>query len=115
MKRRATGTLLVGVAVATAIALVGSAVAQGEATWRLEQPLPPAGARFKAPLGTPDDMQFLAPNEGLLSVEGNAVVPTGLFFWNGRGWHQLSTVCGGSGEASRIAWASPEEFWTITE
>ncbi len=115
MRRRATGTLLVGVAVATAIALVGSAVAQGEATWRLEQPPPPAGARFKAPLGTPDDMQFLAPNEGLLSVEGNAVVPTGLFFWNGRTWHQLSTVCGGSGEASRIAWASPEEFWTITE
>ncbi len=115
MRRGATGTLLVGVAVATAIALVSSAVAQGEATWRLEQPPPPAGARFKAPLGTPDDMQFFAPNEGLLSVEGNAVVPTGLFFWNGRTWHQLSTVCGGSGEASRIAWASPEEFWTITE
>ncbi|MFZ1154829.1 MAG: hypothetical protein WAN93_07995, partial [Solirubrobacteraceae bacterium] len=84
-------------------------------TWRLEQPAPPEGARFKAPLGTPDDMQFLAPNEGLLSVEGNAVVPTGLFFWNGRSWRQLSTVCGGSGEASRIAWAGPDEFWTITE
>jgi hypothetical protein len=101
--------------IATAIASVGPGIARGEATWRLEQPPPPAGARFKVPLGTPDDMQFLAPNEGLLSVEGNAVVPTGLFFWNGRTWHQLSTVCGGSGEASRIAWAGPDEFWTITE
>ncbi len=60
-------------------------------------------------------MEFYAPNEGLLSVEGNAVVANGLFFWNGRDWHQLSTVCGGSGEASRIAWAGPDEFWTITE
>jgi hypothetical protein len=108
-------SLAAGVLIAAAIASVGPGVAWGEATWRLEQPAPPAGARFTAPLGTPDDMEFLAPNEGLLSVEGNAVVPTGLFFWNGRTWHQLSTVCGGSGEASRIAWAGPDEFWTITE
>jgi hypothetical protein len=108
-------SLAAGVLIAAAIASVGPGVARGEATWRLEQPAPPAGARFKVPLGAPDDMQFLAPNEGLLSVEGNAAVPTGLFFWNGRAWHQLSTVCGGSGEVSRIAWAGPEEFWTITE
>jgi hypothetical protein len=108
-------SLAAGVLIAAAIASVGASVARGEATWRLEQPAPPAGARFKVPLGTPDDMQFLAPNEGLLSVEGNAAVPTGLFFWNGVAWHQLSTVCGGSGEVSRIAWAGPDEFWTITE
>ena len=112
----ATGTLLVGVAVAAALASVGAtAAARADATWRLEQPAPPAGATFKVPLGTPDDMEFYAPNEGLLSVEGNAVVPDGLFFWNGRVWSQLSTVCGGSGEASRIAWAGPDEFWVITE
>lgn len=108
-------SLAVGALIAAAIASVGPGIAQGEATWRLEQPSPPAGARFKAPLGTPDDMEFYAPNEGLLSVEGNAVVPTGLLFWNGRTWSRLATVCGGSGEASRIAWAGPEEFWTITE
>jgi hypothetical protein len=107
--------LAAGVLVATAIASVGPGIARGEATWRLEQPAPPAGSAYKVPLGTPDDMEFYAPNAGLLSVEGNAVVPTGLFFWNGRAWHQLSTVCGGSGEASRIAWASADEFWTITE
>jgi len=115
LRVRATGTLLAGVAVVVAVASAGAGIARGEATWRLEQPAPPAGVPFKVPLGTPDDMEFYAPNEGLLSVEGNAAVPTGLLFWNGRTWHQLSTVCGGSGEASRIAWAGPDEFWTITE
>jgi hypothetical protein len=107
--------LAAGALIAAAIVSVGAASARGEASWRLEQPAPPAGAAFKVPLGTPDDMQFYAPNEGLLSVQGNAVVAPGLFFYNGRDWHQLSTVCGGSGEASRIAWAGPDEFWTITE
>jgi hypothetical protein len=115
LRLRATGTLLAGVAVAAAIASAGPGVARGEATWRLEQPAPPAGAAFKAPLGIPDDMEFYAPNEGLLSVEGNATVPAGLFFWNGRDWHQLATVCGGAGEVSRIAWAGPDDFWVITE
>jgi hypothetical protein len=107
--------LAAGVLIAAAIASVGTASAHAEASWRLEQPAPPSGAAFKVPLGTPDDMEFYAPNEGLLSVEGNAVVAPGLLFWNGRDWHQLSTVCGGAGEASRIAWAGPDEFWTITE
>ncbi len=115
LRPRATVALPALVAVAAALVSAGAPAARAEATWRLEQPPPPPGARFKVPLGTPDDMQFLAPNEGLLSVEGNAAVPNGLLFWNGRSWHQLSTVCGGSGEVSRIAWAGPDEFWTITE
>jgi hypothetical protein len=110
LRRRAAGAL-----VAAAIALAGTGSAQAAGSWQLDQPAPPPGAAFKVPLGTPDDMEFYAPNEGLLSVQGNAVVAPGLFFWNGRDWHQLSTVCGGSGEASRIAWAGPDEFWTITE
>ncbi len=101
--------------IAAAIASAGAASARGEASWRLEQPPPPEGAPFKVALGHVDDMEFYAPNEGLLSVEGNATVSAGLFFYNGRSWHQLSTVCGGSGEVSRIAWAGPDEFWTITE
>lgn len=100
---------------AAAIASAGAASARGEASWRLEQPSPPEGAPFKVALGRVDDMEFYAPNEGLLSVEGNTTVPAGLYFYNGRGWHQLSTVCGGSGEISRIAWAGPDEFWVITE
>jgi hypothetical protein len=98
-----------------AVASAGAGIARGEATWRLEQPAPPAGAAFKVPLGTPDDMEFYAPNEGLLSVEGNAALSNGLLFWNGRAWHQLATVCGGAGESSRIAWAGPDDFWVITE
>lgn len=93
--------------------LPGRALAQ--ASWHLEQPAPPEGARFKVPLGRPDDIEFYAPNEGLLSVEGNAIVSPGLFFWNGRAWHELSTVCGGAGEVSRIAWAGPDEFWVLSE
>jgi hypothetical protein len=100
---------------ALALGLSAPGSARAEASWRLEQPPPPAGAAFKVPLGKPDDMEFYAPNEGLLSVEGNATIPDGLFFYNGRDWHQLATVCGGAGEASRIAWAGPDEFWVITE
>jgi hypothetical protein len=112
---RATGTLLAGVAVVAVLASAAPGIARGEATWRLEQPAPPAGTPYKVPFGVPDDMEFYAANEGLLSVEGNAVVSNGLLFWNGHAWHQLSTVCGGAGEASRIAWAGPDDFWVITE
>jgi hypothetical protein len=107
--------LAAGALVAAAIASAGTSIARAAGSWQLDQPPPPAGAAFKVPLGTPGDMEFYAANEGLLSVQGNAVVAPGLFFWNGRDWHQLSTVCGGAGEASRIAWAGPDEFWTITE
>ena len=90
-----------------------SAGAQG--IWRLEQPAPPQGAPFKVPLGTPGDLRFWAPNRGLLAVEGNSTIPRGLFYYNGQEWRQLSTVCGGPGDSTRIAWAGPREFWTITE
>lgn len=84
-------------------------------SWRLEQPAPPAGVPFKVPLGAPGDLQFWSPNRGLLAVEGNAVVPRGLLLWNGRSWRTLSTVCGGSSDTLRIAWAGPTEWWTISE
>ena len=103
---------------ATLLSALMAAVCAGGAladpTWKLEQPPPPPGASFSVPLGKPGDLQFLAPNYGLLAVEGNATVPPGLFFYDGAGWHQLSTVCGGPGRTSRIAIASPREFWTIT-
>lgn len=84
-------------------------------TWKLEQPPPPAGAPFKVPLGPPGDMQFWAPNRGLLAVEGNATIPRGLFVYDGAGWRQLATVCGGPGDSTRVAWAGPREFWTVTQ
>lgn len=107
--RVAAGICAVGAAIGPANALAAPA------TWRLEQPAPPAGAPFKVPLGAPGDLRFLGPNRGLLLVEGNATIATGAFFYDGVSWRQHTTVCGGSADSSRIAWAGPTEFWTITE
>jgi hypothetical protein len=102
------------------IAAVGLAGAPHGATadavpgWRLEQPPAPSGSPFVAPLGPPGDLAFMAPNRVLLAVQGNATVPPGLFAYDGQGWHQLSTVCGGAARNTRIAVAGPHEFWTLT-
>jgi hypothetical protein len=103
-------------AIAGTVALLAAvpAVAPAVPAWRLAQPDPPEGAPFKVALGAPADLQFWAPNRGLLAVEGNSVIPRGLFYWNGVRWRQLATVCGGSAQTMRIAWAGPDEFWTIS-
>lgn len=113
MTRKAT-LALVGVVVAVAASLPAVASA-ATPIWRLEQPPPPEGAPFKVPLGAPGDISFWAPNRGLLTVEGNDTIPRGVFSWNGESWHQLATVCGGSGDTARIAWAGPTEFWIVSE
>jgi hypothetical protein len=100
---------------ATAAAVIPTGAQAAEPTWRLEQPAPPPGVPFKVPLGAPGDLSFWAPNRGLLSVEGNDVIPRGLFSWDGVRWHQLATVCGGSGDTARIAWAGPTEFWVVSD
>lgn len=105
--------VLLAAAGTVAAIVAGSASAAG--TWRLEQPAPPAGAPFKVPLGTPGDLSFYAPDRGLLAVDGNATIARGLYFYDGGSWRRLSTVCGGGGDTTRIAWAGPDEFWTITE
>ena len=96
------------------MAAVCAGGAAAEPAWQLEQPPPPPGSSFAVPLGRPGDLQFLAPNHGLLAVSGNATVPTGLYFYDGVEWRQLSTVCGGPARTTRIAIAGPREFWTIT-
>lgn len=111
-RRRVTVALLV-LLVAVVLAAPASASAAAP-IWRLEQPPPPAGAPFKVALGAPGDLKFWSPSRGLLAVEGNAVIPAGLFTWNGASWRQLSVVCGGSASTTRIAWAGPAEFWVIS-
>ncbi len=111
---RAVTRTLATLALALLAALVAAVPASGQASWRLEQPDPPPGATFRIPLGAPGDLQFYAPNRGLLAIEGNAAVARGLYTWNGVRWSQLSTVCGGTADTTRIAWAGPSEFWTIT-
>jgi hypothetical protein len=90
----------------------------GGASWRLEQPTPPALTPEETltpiGLGKIGDIQFWAPNRGLLITAGNgSTIPAGVWAYNGRSWHELSTVCGGTD--GRIAWAGPEEFWTISD
>lgn len=103
-------------AVALAVAVASSpGIAAAAPIWRLEQPAPPPGAPFKVPLGAPGDLEFWAPNRGLLTVEGNGTMPRGIWSWNGRSWRQLATVCGGPADTARIAWSGPAEFWVVSE
>jgi hypothetical protein len=105
---------------ATALSVLAAVAAAAPAqaadpAWRLEQPPPPAGAPFKVPLGEPGDLKFWAPNRGLLTVAGNDTIPRGIFRYDGTGWRQLATVCGGPGDTARIAWADAREFWVVSE
>ncbi len=92
---------------------------EAPATWQLAQPPPPSspsGVTSQAPigLGRIGDIEFWAPNRGLLITEGSPpTIPAGLWAYNGREWHELATVCGATD--GRIAWAGPEEFWTISD
>jgi hypothetical protein len=96
-------------------ALFLAPAAGADPSWKLEQPPSPAGGPFAVALGKPSDMKFIAPNRGLLATEGNPpTVPPAIYAYDGTGWHQLATVCAGSAQTTRIAIASPREFWTIT-
>ncbi|MGC1851515.1 MAG: hypothetical protein WA687_03645, partial [Solirubrobacterales bacterium] len=114
MSRRATLARAV-LAVVVLVSLAPASAGAAEPIWRLEQPPPPPGVPFKVPLGAPGDLEFWAVNRGLLTVEGNDTIPRGIYSWNGQGWHQLATVCGGPGDTARIAWAGPTEFWVVSE
>jgi hypothetical protein len=89
-------------------------------SWQLAQPAPPpppvgvSGVGRPLGLGRVGDIKFWGPNRGLLITGGNLpAIPPGLWAYDGTGWHVLSTVCG-SGNG-RIAWAGPDEFWTISD
>jgi hypothetical protein len=88
-------------------------------TWRfapaLAPPPPPdvLPAPYPVPVGRVGQISFWAPNRGLIITGGSGPVPAGLYAYNGLSWHQLASVCGGS--EGRIAWAGPDEFWTISD
>lgn len=112
--RRGSTSVAIAVLAGLAAGLLPAGAARGQASWRLEHPPPPPGAVFRVPLGKPGDLQCWGRNRCLLTVEGNATVSQGIYVWNGQSWRLLSTVCGGPGETSRIAFAGPADFWTIT-
>jgi hypothetical protein len=91
--------------------------------WRFEAVLPPQQpgessaqheARFPVSLGRIGDIEFWAPNRGVLITAGNPpTIPPGVWAYNGTGWHELASECGASD--GRIAWAGPDEFWTVSD
>jgi hypothetical protein len=92
---------------------------EGGAEWRLERVLAPelpSGVRPTTPigLGALGDLEFWAPNRGLLITPGNgSTISPGLWAYNGIQWHELSAVCGATD--GRITWAGPDEFWTVSD
>jgi len=120
---RAARAVALAAAVLGALALepgpLAESAAAEEPTWRLEQPLPPrlpTGQESKVPigLGRIGDIEFWAPNRGLLITAGNPPsIPPGVWAYDGQGWHQLATVCGATD--GRIAWAGADEFWTVSD
>jgi hypothetical protein len=109
---------------ALALAIAAPRVhAEEAASWHLEKVLPPQltgesseehQSRFPIGLGKIGDIEFWAPNRGLLITAGNGeTIKPGIWAYNGREWHELSEVCGATN--GRIAWAGPEEFWTVSD
>lgn len=97
--------------------------ASESSAWSLEAvqaPAPPPGLPAgpdSVPLGEVGQISFWAPNRGLLITGGTegsgGVVPSGLYAYDGVTWHELSSQCGGA--KGRIAWAGPDEFWTVAD
>jgi hypothetical protein len=115
------------------VAHAGAEVLPEEGVWRLEQPARPPAPPGLEPeevtnvpiaLGRIGDISFWAPNRGALITAGNgSTIPAGVWVYNGecaadqcaQGWHELTGdgVCGATD--GRIAWAGPDEFWTISD
>jgi hypothetical protein len=131
--RRARAAYLAAALVALALcggSLAGGAQAQGfeddgGAEWRLDPILPPElpnvePSQTPIGLGRIGDIEFYEPNRGLLITAGNgSTIRPGVWAYSadpagqGNRWHELATVCGATD--GRIAWAGPEEFWTISD
>jgi hypothetical protein len=93
----------------------------GGAEWQVEQPLPPppaiAGVETSegpVSLGHIGDIEFYEPNRGALITSGNGgSVKPSVWFYDGTAWRELSDRCGATD--GRIAWAGPDEFWTVSD
>lgn len=110
---------LIALALLAAATPTAARASDDGASWRFapaEAPPPSPGVSpspFPTAVGDVGDISFWSPNRGLLITAGNEFVPAGLYAYDGVIWHQLSKVCGG--HDGRIAWAGPDEFWTISD
>jgi hypothetical protein len=118
---RLGGLLLAAFAFVFALAVASPRASASDdgASWQFapaQAPPPPAGAQpspFPVALGKVGDIEFWSPNRGVLITAGNGLVSAGVYAYDGESWHQLSSACGG--HDGRIAWAGPDEFWTISD
>ena len=78
--------------------------------WHTQQP---SGAVGPTALGEVGDIACWQANRCVLTTKGNSGRPAGIYAYNGVEWHLYSTVCGG--KEGKIAWAGPNEFWTIAD
>ena len=118
---RAAALVVVSLALAGASATAAASPASAaQATWSgLEQPIP-AGSTFPVGLGKIGDIEFWAPNRGLLITAGEPpTIEPGVWAYNGVEWHELTRGQNGAGTCGatdgRIAWAGPGEFWTVSD
>ena len=103
--------LLVGLVAMASLSSSARVAVAAEPGWHSEAPV--GALDVPAPLGEIGDIEFWAPNRGVLITAGiEGVAPAGVYAYDGTGWHLYSTVCGG--EEGRIAWAGPDDFWTVS-
>jgi len=115
-----TAALLLALGLAP-LARAGELADESGASWQVEQPAPPPPEQpgvepssVPVSLGHIGDIEFYEPNRGALITSGNgSSVPAGVWFYNGLGWRELSNQCGATD--GRIAWAGPDEFWTVSD
>lgn len=126
-RRRTLLSTRAALILAVLVTLVALSVPAGAsattASWQFAPaaaPDAPAGvppAPYAVPLGEVGQISFWSPNRGLIITGGTetegGVVPSGIYAYNGVSWHELANVCGGA--EGRIAWAGPDEFWTISD
>jgi hypothetical protein len=82
------------------------------AEWHSEQPVTGA-LGVPTNIGPIGDIEFWAPNRGVLITQGGEASPAGVYAYDGVSWHLYSTVCGG--HEGRIAWEGPDSFWTVSD
>ncbi len=110
MRRAALFLALCLAAVASSGGVAG-AVAPTE--WHSEQPTLAGGLGVPVLLGEIGDIECWSANRCALIAAGNRGVPAGVYAYDGSGWYQYSTVCGG--HQGKIVWTGPDEFWTISD
>lgn len=94
------------------VAAFGGHASAAEQRWHSEQPVA-AGIEVPVPFGEVGDIECWQANRCVLITPGNGGMPAGIYAYDGVNWHLYSTVCGG--HHGRIAWAGPDEFWTISD